>query len=111
MSTAPFQSKLLPHLEFIRECRAKRMSYPQIASGLLAQFGLRAAPSTIFAFIKVRAQCRSLITLPSPARSVATLPTSPSRLRPAQTAASSATPSDWLFYDPAKPLEKTTPTP
>ncbi len=111
MSTAPFQSKLVPHLEFIRECRAKRLSYPQIASGLLAQFGLRAAPSTIFAFVKVRAQRRSLISLPPPARPVATLPGPATRLRPAQTAASSAAPSDWLFYDPAKPLEKTTHTP
>ena len=37
MTRKPFQSKLRPHLEFIRECRAQEMSYPQIAAELRAR--------------------------------------------------------------------------
>ena len=43
-----FQSKLEPYREFIRECRAKRWSYPRIAAALREIHGLSAAPSTIF---------------------------------------------------------------
>lgn len=104
MTPKPFQSKLRPHLDFIRECRAQDMSYPRIAAELRARFGLSAAPSTIFAFVKVRSRRRAVIALPSPAptraasAAPAPLPTRP----PAQAAAS----ANWLFYDPNKPLEK-----
>ena len=63
--TAPYQSKLIPHEDFIREGRAKRWSYPQIAAALLAQHGLKAAPSTIFHFVKVRARKRRVVELPA----------------------------------------------
>lgn len=63
--TAPYQSKLIPYEEFIRESRAKRWTYPQIAAALLAQHGLKAAPSTIFHFVKVRARKRRLVELPA----------------------------------------------
>ena len=63
--TAPYQSKLIPHEDFIREGRAKRWSYPQIAAELLAQHGLKAAPSTIFHFVKVRARKHRLVELPA----------------------------------------------
>ena len=53
-----FQSKLEPYREFIRECRAKRWSYPRIAAALRETHGLSAAPSTIFSFVKVRAKRR-----------------------------------------------------
>jgi hypothetical protein len=104
MTRKPFQSKLRPHLEFIRECRAREMSYPQIAVELRTRFGLSAAPSTIFAFVKVRARRRTVFTLPargamatsSNARPEATHATPP---RP-------ATAGNWLNYDPSRPLEK-----
>jgi IS30 family transposase len=54
-----FQSKLEPYREFIRECRAKRWSYPRIAAALQESHGLSAAPSTIFSFVKVRARRRT----------------------------------------------------
>jgi transposase len=60
-----FQSKLEPYREFIRECRAKRWSYPRIAAALREFHGLSAAPSTIFSFVKVRAKRRRLYALPS----------------------------------------------
>lgn len=60
-----FQSKLEPHLEFIRECRAKRWSYPRIAEALRVEHDLSVAPSSIFNFVKVRAKRRRLYTLPS----------------------------------------------
>jgi hypothetical protein len=60
-----FQSKLEPYREFIRECRAKRWSYPRIAAALQESHGLSAAPSTIFSFVKVRARRRTLYALPA----------------------------------------------
>ena len=60
----PVQSKLEPYREFIRECRAKRWSYPRIAAALQESHGLSAAPSTIFSFVKVRARRRTLYALP-----------------------------------------------
>jgi hypothetical protein len=71
--TAPYQSKLIPHEDFIRQCRAKRWSYPRIAAALLAEHGLKTGASTIFDFIKVRAQKKRLIELP-PSSSPTTQP-------------------------------------
>ncbi|MBI5770024.1 MAG: hypothetical protein HZA93_19770 [Verrucomicrobia bacterium] len=112
MIRKPFQSKLRPHLEFIRECRAQEMSYPRIAAELRARFDLSAAPSTIFAFVKVRARRRSVITLlapePAPAVAGSAQPASPPKhVRP--TAKANA-PATWNFYDPTKPLEKLPPS-
>ena len=65
MPGKPFQSKLIPHTEFIRDCRAHQMSYPRIAAELKSRFGLETAPSNIFSFVKVRARrCREIYTLP-----------------------------------------------
>ena len=63
--TAPYQSKLIPHEDFIRQCRAKRWSYPRIAAALLAEHGLKTGASTLFDFVKVRARKKRLIELPS----------------------------------------------
>jgi hypothetical protein len=68
--TAPYQSRLIPHEDFIRETRAKRWSYPRIAAALLEQYGLKASPSTIFHFVKVRARKKRLIELPSSSRQI-----------------------------------------
>jgi IS30 family transposase len=68
--TAPFQSKLIPHEDFIREARAKRWSYPRIAKALLDTHGVKAAPSTIFHFVKVRARKKRLIKLPPSSRQI-----------------------------------------
>ena len=66
--TAPYQSKLIPHEDFIRQCRAKRWSYPRIAAALLAEHGLKTGASTIFDFVKVRARKKRLIELPPSSR-------------------------------------------
>ena len=71
--TAPYQSKLIPHEDFLRQCRAKRWSYPRIAAALLAEHGLKTGASTIFDFVKVRARKKRLIELP-PSSSPATQP-------------------------------------
>ena len=63
--TAPYQSKLIPHEDFIRECRSKRWSYPRIATALQEVRGLKAAASTIHHFVKVRARKRHLLELPA----------------------------------------------
>ena len=72
MATAPFQSKLLPRADFIRECRAQRMSYPRIAAELNVRFGLQVAASTVFAFVKVRARRRTVFELPDSSPKLAT---------------------------------------
>ncbi len=109
MTRKPFQSKLRPHLEFIRECRAKEMSYPKIAVELRARFDLSAAPSTIFAFVKVRARRRPVFALP-PHESSATAPGArPTAARVAQPRPTKD--GNWLNYDPSKPLEKLPPSP
>jgi hypothetical protein len=64
MRNPAFQSKLEPYREFIRVWRAKRWSYPRIAAALGEEYGLSAAPSTIFSFVKVRSKRRRLYALP-----------------------------------------------
>lgn len=65
MPGKPFQSKLIPHTEFIRDCRAQRMSYPRIAAEMQSRFGVKTAPSNVFSFVKVRARrSREIYTLP-----------------------------------------------
>jgi hypothetical protein len=113
MTRKPFQSKLRPHLEFIRECRAHEMSYPRIAEELRSRFGLSAAPSTIFAFVKVRSRRRSVIALlaPEPARAAAASPQPQPPAKHVRPTAKPNAPTSWIFYDPTKPLEKLSPSP
>jgi len=111
MTRKPFQSKLRPHLEFIRECRAQEMSYPRIAAELRARFELSAAPSTIFAFVKVRSRRRTVVTLLAAETARAAAATPELRTPTARPAAKAAASANWLFYDPTKPLEKLSPAP
>jgi hypothetical protein len=107
MPGKPFQSKLLPHAEFIRECRADGMGYRQIAAELRDRFGMRTAPANVFSFVKVRARRRPVFALP-PRESAATAPGARStavRVTPTRPATS----GNWLNYDPSKPLEKIPP--
>jgi len=64
MPGKPYQSKLEPHYEFIRECRAKRWSYARIAASLGAEHALKVTGNSVFSFVKVRAKGRKLYTLP-----------------------------------------------
>jgi intein-encoded DNA endonuclease-like protein len=54
--SCPFQSKLEPHLDFIREGRRKRWSYRRIAQAIGAQFGMKVSPNAVFSFVKVRSK-------------------------------------------------------
>jgi hypothetical protein len=65
MPGRPFQSKLEPHLDFIRECRRKRWSYGRIAQAIHEQFGMKVAANTIFSFVKVRSKPLRMYELPS----------------------------------------------
>jgi IS30 family transposase len=65
MPGKPFQSKLEPFLEQIRQWRCQRWSYPRIAEALHKEHGMAVAPSTIFSFVKVRAKGRKVFDLPS----------------------------------------------
>jgi len=61
------RSKLEPHLELIRELRRKGRTYEEIAQFLREHLKVKAAPSTIYAFVRVRArgrQRRAQVELP-----------------------------------------------
>jgi hypothetical protein len=58
MAAKPPRSKLEPHLEVIQELRRKGRTYLDIADFFSQHFNLRVAPSTIHAFVKVRARRR-----------------------------------------------------
>ena len=62
------RSKLEPHADVIRELRRKGRTYEEIANFLSERFDLKVAPSTIHAFVRVRARRhqRLRIELPPP---------------------------------------------
>src|SRR5262249_44490364 len=62
------RSKLEPHADVIRELRRKGGTYQEIADFLSERFDLKVAPSTIHAFVRVRARRhqRLRIELPRP---------------------------------------------
>lgn len=66
MPGKPFQSKLEPFYEFIREGRSKRWSYQKIAETLTLKKGLSVSANAVFSFVKVRAKRRKLYALPPP---------------------------------------------
>ncbi len=61
------RSKLEPYAELIRGLRQRRWTYGRIAATLRRQFGVTAAPSTVFAFVKVRARRKAGFALTAPA--------------------------------------------
>ena len=54
--TKPAASKLESYAELIHILRMRRWTYVQIAQALHDEFGLRVHPTTIHAFVKVRAK-------------------------------------------------------
>jgi len=52
----PFQSKLVPFTDLIRELRQKGKSYQQIAEILRTEHGMPTAASSIYGFVKVRSK-------------------------------------------------------
>ena len=110
MPGKPFQSKLVPHTEFIRESRARGLGYREIAAELHSRFGLRTAPANIFSFVKVRARRRPVFSLPQRETS-AVPPSRPAPAAPRPLKRPALAPANWLNYDPDKPLEKLPPSP
>jgi hypothetical protein len=88
MPGRPFQSKLEPHLDFIREGRRKRWSYKRIAQAIGEQFGLPVSSNAVFSFVKVRSK---------PLRMYELAPTQPLPLE--------SKPSTSGFFEPA-PTQK-----
>ena len=110
MPGKPFQSKLNPHMEFIRESRARGLSYREIAAELESRFGLRTAPANIFSFVKVRARRRPVFAMPQ--RETSSIPpTRPAPAAPHSLTRPAPATTNWLNYDPEKPLEKLTLSP
>jgi hypothetical protein len=59
----PFQSKLEPVKQIIRDLRRARKSYREIARILRDEYGIDADRTTIWSFVKVRAHPRRVITM------------------------------------------------
>jgi hypothetical protein len=78
MPGKPFQSKLEPFYEFIREGRSKRWSYQKIADVLTHEKGLPVSANAVFSFVKVRAKRRRLYALP-PLDTPPSFPSPPAR--------------------------------
>ena len=54
---APPRSKLEPYYDIIRELRRQRCTYQQVATFFTERLGIRVSPSTVHAFVAVRAKC------------------------------------------------------
>jgi hypothetical protein len=67
----PFQSKLEPFGDLIRDLRRKRKSYREIQDILREEHGITASRSTIFSFVKVRSKRRKLYSMAEGAAPVA----------------------------------------
>ena len=110
----PYQSQLVPHLEFIRTLRASRTPYSQISAEIETRFGLRIAPSTIHSFVRVRSVRRDVFTIAEtsqvPIRPMAQINDSEvdpiERLKRSAEKIRGSTSGDWTFYNPNMPLEK-----
>ena len=59
----PFQSKLEPFVQVIRDLRRQRKSYREIAQALREEHGLTMDRTTIWSFVKVRSHPRRVITM------------------------------------------------
>src|SRR5215471_15212849 len=60
------RSKLEPHADVIRELRRKGRTYEEIANFLSERFDLKVAPSTIHAFVRVRARRHQRLRIEQP---------------------------------------------
>lgn len=58
-------SKLEPYTELVRTLRQRRWTYSGIAGALQEEFGVTVSPSTIFAFVRVRAKRKRIVELPT----------------------------------------------
>jgi hypothetical protein len=67
----PFQSKLEPVAQVIRDLRRQRKSYREIAQVLRDAHGLAVDRTTIWSFVKVRSHPRRVITMADQAAVVA----------------------------------------
>ena len=62
VTDAPPRSKLEPYTDVIRELRRKRQTYRQISRFFAEHLSIAVAPSTIHAFVKVRARRRGRLS-------------------------------------------------
>jgi hypothetical protein len=86
------------------------LGYREIAAELESRFGLRTAPANIFSFVKVRARRRPVFAMPQRETS-AVPPTRPAPAAPRSLTRPAPATTNWLNYDPEKPLEKLTRSP
>ncbi len=80
-TASPARSKLEPYAGLIRELRQRRWTYARIADALRTEFGVTVAPSTVFAFMKVRARRHQPAVLPA-VDTPSSTPTAPAARKP-----------------------------
>jgi hypothetical protein len=61
----------------IRTLRQRRWSYVEIAKNLRDGFGVQTHPTTVHAFVKVRAKRKSSFTMPAPEQTAVNRPKAP----------------------------------
>jgi hypothetical protein len=66
VTETPARSKLEPYTDVIRELRRKRKTYQEISRFFAEHLGIQVAPSTIHAFVKVRARRRGPLSYEIP---------------------------------------------
>jgi uncharacterized protein (DUF58 family) len=102
-------------LEFIREQRAARVPYAQIAANLFSRFGVKISPSSIHSFVKARSRKRDVYAIlpavtaspPTPESHTSANANDPiERLKSEAARSATDTGADWAFYDPKRPLQK-----
>lgn len=70
----PPRSKLEPHQDVIRELRRKGRTYEDISQFFAVHLNLKVAPSTIYAFVQVRARRRQCVRTDSPPATMKPMP-------------------------------------
>ena len=70
MPGKPYQSKLIPHTEFIRNERKKRTPYIRLAELLKEKFGVECTYNAVFSFVKARRRIRKPVITMAEAKGV-----------------------------------------
>jgi hypothetical protein len=111
MPGKPFQSKLIPYEDLIRDLRKAGRTYREISDILKKDHGIEAHPDTVNSFVIVRARGAKVYTLPDPAPSTPQTVTKPAR-SPAKasgtppgdsTQSATDTPRDGGFFESPPP--------
>jgi hypothetical protein len=100
----PFQSKLVPFTDLIRDLRRRRKSYREIARILCDEHGIVADRTTIWSFVKVRSKSRRVFTMAEESVPLRAATSSPDPIAALKAKPPPAAPKPIFTYDENKPL-------